>query len=64
MTFQIYTSVYLMRPDNAPDHQRCSSTCIKLGIFQNVIGEVMTSNSDQYELLLNAAQHPVPSVTS
>ena len=63
MTFQIYMSVYLIRPDNAPDAPK-SFKYMHKGIFQNVIGEVMTSNSDQYKLLLNAAQHPVPRVTS
>ena len=56
-------SVYLMRPDNAPGAPTLFKYMHK-GMFQNVIGEVMTSNSDQYELLLNAAQHPVPRVTS
>ena len=56
-------SVYLMRPDNAPDAPTLFKYMHK-GIFQNIIGEVMTSNSDQYELLLNAAQHPGPRVTS
>ena len=57
MTFHIYMSVYLMRPDNAPD----ASTLLK---YMHKVRNILESNSDQYELLLNVAQHPVPRVTS